>query len=307
MVQLRHGLIDIGDVGLHDIRGALVGGAIGWGCLFFAVWHSPLPRMLKTPKEQKNEQAATVEVCDRVVAMIHAMISGSFGVYAWVVTPIGSCALPPREDSMLRLGVALTAAFLMYDMGMLLASDVFLRLRPISKAMLVHHVNILLLFFTGLAMHSFTWFMAAMLVNEVSTVPLHVTWFLKEHGQKDTLPFAIFGASLVLSFLVCRVVAITAALIIFLRATGCNEVFTTDNVATAMFWMALVAFIVHWCLNVYWFYKLLLMAGKKSRREEPAAETDALLPGEASRAGMGPPQVSDHEEASPSASDDERM
>lgn len=303
MMQLRHSLADIGDVGLHDIRGALIGGVIGWGCLFLAVWYSPLPRMLRPPKEEKSEQATTVEVCDRVVAGIHAMVASGFGVYAWVVTPIGSCALPPRPDSVLRLGVSLTAAFLIYDLAMLLASDVVLRLRPISKMMLVHHANILPFFLIGLSMHSLTWFMGAMLVNEVSTVPLHVTWFLKEHGQKDTIPFAIFGATLVLSFLVTRVIAITAAFIIFLRATGCNEVFTTDNVASAMFWITVVATAVHWCLNVYWFYKLLLVIGKKSRQQEPPAETDALLPSEASRAGLGPPQVSDAE----ASSDDERL
>lgn len=305
MPQLRQSFVDINDVGLADVRTALVAGTVGWGCIFLAVWHSPIPRMLRPPKDQKPILTANVEVCDRVVAAIHAAVSGSFGVYAWVQTPSGACMLPAREDAVLRLGVALTASFLSYDLVMLLVSDAWLRIRPISGLMLLHHVNILVFFLAGLTMHALTWFMGAMLVNEASTVPLHVTWFLNGLGQTNTLPFTICGSLLILCFLIARVVAITAAFAIFLRAGGCTSVLGHE--ARPMFYLTVMATVLHWCLNTYWFKKLLDLARKKSRPEP--TETDALLPDGAARAGLGPlalteegPSPSTEEGSSPSTS-----
>lgn len=293
--QLRHIRGDeLGGVGLDDVRAALVGGTMGWACLFVACWYSPLPRMLSKKKEEGASSAGTVEVCDRVVAMLHAAVSSWFGIYAWT-TPLGSCVLPGEQDGLLRTGVGLTAAFIMYDLGMLLASDVVMRLRPISTPMLIHHANILLFFFVGLAMHSLTWFMASMLVNEVSTVPLHITWFLKEHGKRDSILFSVSGACLVLSFLVARVIAIPSVFIIFLRAEGCRSSFKAVNVASAMFWLTVFVTGVHWALNVFWFYKLLLLAGKKRSRDPRGSEGDPLLPDAATRAGLGPPAMSEEE------------
>lgn len=268
--------------GLSGVAAVLTGGLILWGVLFTLVFNSRLSESLAT-KHYNGPVAAKVEATDRILAFVHAVVSGSFGVYAWTAVPLGQCTYDAGQEQTMRFGVATTMSFLMYDFTLLIVAEAVLKLRDASKAMWLHHINILPYFFFGIFHNQVSWFMCANLINEVSTVPLHVTFFMHAHGKNNNILFFVMGAVLVLTFLVLRVVAIVVIAYYFYAQRSCVNEGSPAHLAVIS-WITVT---IHWILNSYWYMKIMQLILKKkiSRDDNGPRESVPLI---ATEAGLGP-------------------
>lgn len=267
--------------GLSGVSAVLTGGAIFWGVLFTGVFNSRLSENLAT-KHYNGPVAAKVEVTDRCLAFLHAVVSGGFGIYAWTAVPLGQCSYDVGQDQTMRFGVATTMSFLMYDFALLIVAEAVLRLRDMSKAMWLHHINILPYFFFGIYHNHVTWFMCANLINEVSTVPLHLTFFMHAHGRSNNMVFFALGGILVLTFLVLRVVAIVVIAYYFYLQRSCVGEGSPAHLAV----ISWITVSIHWTLNSYWYWKIMqLILKRKISRDDGPRESVPLI---ATEAGLGP-------------------
>lgn len=267
--------------GLSGVAAILAGGAIIWGLLFTLVFNSRLADSLAT-KHYNGPVAAKVEATDRCLAFVHAIVSGSFGIYAWTAVPLGRCSYDAGEEQTMRIGVATTMSFLMYDFALLVVAEAILRLRDTSKAMWLHHINILPFFFFGVYHNQVTWFMCANLINEVSTVPLHITFFMHAHGRSNNILFIVMGGILVLTFLVLRVVAIVIIAYYFYLQKSCVGEGSPAHLAV----ISWITVSIHWILNSFWYWKIMqLIVKRKISRDDGPRESVPLI---ATEAGLGP-------------------
>lgn len=262
--------------GLKGVATVLSVGTVFWCSLFAAVLYSPLATKLAT-KHYNGPTAAKVEATDRILAFIHAAVSGSFGAYAWA-QPWGLCSYDPGVEVMMRFGVAMTTSYLVYDFALVIIAEGVLALREPSWGLWIHHVNILPFFATGLFYGQLSWFMCANLINELSTLPLHCTFFMHQHGMNNNPLFYVSGMMLVLTFLVLRVVAITAIGIMFGKAGSCASAGTPRSLVV----IAWIVVSVHWLLNGYWYAKIMKMILFKKEK------THENVPLIATEAGLGP-------------------
>jgi len=285
--------VELGGPGLPGVIHVLYGGVIIWGLLFVIILNSPIATSLST-KHQFGPLAGRVDVTDRLCAVTHAIISGSFGIWAWTFVPIGQCHNSPQEERLLRVAVALTTSFLCYDLIMLTCAEAIYRIRDVSWSMWCHHINILVFFFAGLLSNQLAWFMAANLVNEVSTLPLHLTYFMYMHGFSDTVLFKIFAIFLLLGFFTLRVVGIALSMVLLYNQNSCIGQGCDRSLATC----AWIVVSIHWALNIYWFAKLFQMMLKKGKAPEDTTDADRV-PLIARKSGLGPAAANDDDAPPP--------
>jgi len=296
---------ETGQSGLTDIHMWLVIGTFFWGAMFLFFYNTTIIDRLMTPNKE-GPVAAKVDVSDRVTAFIHAIVSGlGFGLYAWCYLPASLCNPSGHQEHMLRLGVVLTTSYLVYDLIMVFVVDVVMRCRPVAYGMFIHHINILILFFACLYTHELMWFMAATLFNEISTIPLHVTFLMNAHGYRDHPMFMGMGVTLVVSFFVTRIIGIAVLGVLMAQTSTCTG--TEGGYVGATHQMVIITWVctsIHWLLQIFWFYKILQLAMKKSpgsKGQEQTSEKEPLVPREtmpriATQAGLGPPEAADDEE-----------
>jgi len=279
----------------YELEALLLGGIFLWTLLYLVLYNTNTINFL-VPPGKNGTVLARVDTCDRVTAFIHACISGlGFGVYAVTHAPTSVCDPSILEDRLLRIGVALTTSYLFFDLGMIFTTDVIMKVRPIQTGMFIHHVNILILFTVTLYTHELSWFMAATLVNEVSTVCLHVTYFMAAHNKKNSPYFRGFGIALVLSFFATRIIGIGVILTMLYHQHSCRGGLYL-GLTTPLVVLTWTCSIIHWLLNVFWFNKLLAMALKpgKPSEEDGALDKPEPLPVNervpliAQQAGLGP-------------------
>lgn len=275
--MLRLKFVGVDGPGLSGVATVLGGGIALWGILFTVVLNSPLSEKLST-KHYNGPFAARVETTDRCLAFLHAAISGCFGVYAFVAAAPGLCSYDPRVEAVMRFGVAMTASFLIYDFALLIVAEVVMGLRETSWGMWIHHLNIIPFFILGLYHNQVTWFMCANLINEVSTLPLHATFFMHVHGMSGSPLFYVCGVMLVLTFLILRVVAIGVIGYLYGAAGGCES----EGAPRTLVVVGWVTLIVHWILNAYWYMKIMRMVLFK--KDKPRESVPLI----ATEAGLGP-------------------
>lgn len=271
-----------GGPGLTGMMTIISGGCMLWTALFFICLNSPISEYLAT-KHKNGPLAAKVDTTDRCLAFFHSAISGGFGIYAWVAVPLGLCNHTARQESVMRMGVAITASFMIYDFAMLFAVEVVMELREYSWAMYIHHINIIPMFLIGLHLNVYSWFLCACLINEVSTLPLHVCYFLNRHGHSGTTVFFVFGVMLLASFGILRVVAIGGIATVFWIKGACGS-------EGAPQWVVIyssIVFGVHFILNFWWYVMILKMVAGKSKKD-PGATPQENVPLIATEAGLGP-------------------
>lgn len=265
-----------------DMRGPVLASAAAWCGLFALCWSMPALTRLQSKKTVADlgVVGAQVETCDRLVAICHALVATGFGCVAWSYFGQNVCSLAPAQVVVLRMGTAITAGFILYDMATIMVCDVVHGMRPVAKDMILHHVVIGALATYVLcfeALEPMVWFFAVNLFNEISTVFLHATKFTAECGYKDTTSFMVLGAGLITTFFVGRCVLITMTLMMLGKSNLCDMPLN-KYVAGSLY--GLVA--THWALNLYWFFKLLrIIFGRKKPPAAPEPEAARLLDEEA--------------------------
>jgi len=191
----------IGGPGLRGVAYVIVGGVATWMFLSMCILKSPLVDALVT---KDTRGVSKVDVVERVTGGIHALISSGFGIFAWTAVSVGQCTYDSKTEMVLRFGTALTASYLINDFIFLFLVEVVQKVRDPWWSMWVHHINIIMFFFIGLASNQISWFMCANLINEVSTIPINVGYMMKAHGYSGSLLYNAVGMFTLLAFTVLR-------------------------------------------------------------------------------------------------------
>merc|ERR1719420_1449829 len=253
--------------------------------LGMCILKSPLADALMT-KETKG--VSKVDVVERVTGGIHALISSGFGIFAWTAVSVGQCTYDSKTEMVLRFGTALTASYLINYFIFLFLVEVVQKVRDPWWSMWVHHINIIMFFFIGLASNQISWFMCANLINEVSTIPINVGYMMKAHGYSGSLLYNAVGMFTLLAFTVLRIAAIPYIGYLFYEAGTCSSAGATRTLVS--FCWAVLG--IHFILNTYWYGKLLALAArtwsKPEKGKDAAAEHTPLI---ASEAGLGPSPI----------------
>lgn len=265
--------------GLSGVAHVLVGGVVTWCVMSAVILQSPLVDWLVT-KDSKG--VTRLDVVERATGLVHALVSGCIGIYAWTAMPVGACTYNPAAEQFLRFGVAFTMSYIIYDQLLLVLVEAVYRVRDVWWTMWAHHVNILTLFGVGLAYNQMSWFLAAHLINEVSSVPINLCYFMKNHRQEGTPAFMAMGGLAVLTFTVLRILLIPAIGYMFYKAGSCTSAGNPPGLV-ALGWTVIA---IHWMLNCYWYGKMLSLVCRKKRVRKSVDEEK--LPLIASEAGLGP-------------------
>lgn len=282
--QLEQLLLQFRTATMVDMRVTLLVSCACWAGIFTVLWNMPAVARLQSKRTiaELGVSGAMVETCDRITATMHACVATVFGCMAWTYFGTGVCDLSPPHVKVLRVGTAVTAGFIIYDFSVILVADVMRGFRPVAKDMLLHHLVIgclALYVLTFETMEPMLWFFSVNLFNEISTVFLHLCKFSAECGMKETTLFMALGGLLVSTFFIARVCLISLTLALLGKSHLCG--IPTEPAVTASIY-TLVA--IHWCLNVYWFGKLMAMVLRKkgdSRPNTPRAEpADVAEPAE---------------------------
>lgn len=269
--------------GIEGVMPILIGGVVSWFVISALILMSPMLKMMVT-KDSKG--VTELDVVERVTGFVHAGVSGGIGVWAWLAVPVAQCRYDPETERVLRFGVALTMSYIIYDWLLLVAVEVAWKIRDVWWTMWIHHANILSFFAMGLLYNQVSWFLAAHLVNELSSMPINICYFMKNYKMDSSPLFMLSGGSALLTFFVMRVVAIPAIAVMFYRAGQCASTGMTANMA----YHAWVVIMIHWGLNCYWFGKMVKLAMKTKKESPPkmSEQEGEKLPLIASEAGLGP-------------------
>lgn len=279
--------------GLNGVMPVLVGGVVWWFLMGALILMSPLVGMMVT-KDSKG--VTQLDVVERITGFVHAAASGTIGVWAWLAVPVGQCQYDQASEKVLRFGVALTMSYIIYDWLLLVAVEVAWKMRDVWWTMWIHHANILSFFAMGLAYNQVSWFLAAHLVNELSSMPINICYFMKNYKMDDSSLFLLSGGTALGTFFVMRVVAIPVIGVLFYRTASCSSA----GMPPSMQAHAWVVIAIHWWLNCYWFHKMVKLAFKTGDDPKPSKKIDERegerLPLIASEAGLGPMPESDPED-----------
>lgn len=276
--QLAEYMLALRTATMVDMRVTLLVSCAVWASVFTLLWNMPAVARLQSKRTiaELGVAGAMVETCDRITATMHAAVATVFGCMAWTYFGTGVCDLSPPHVKVLRIGTAITAGFIAYDFSVIIVADCIRGMRPVAKDMILHHLVIgclALYVLTFETMEPMLWFFSVNLFNEISTVFLHLCKFSAECGMKETTLFMALGGLLVLTFFVGRVCLITLTLALLGKSHLCG-IPVHPGVAASIY--VLVG--THWCLNVYWFAKLMAMVLRKkgdSRPSTPRAEPHA--------------------------------
>lgn len=268
--------LSFGGPGLAGAAGIIALSTVVWFLLAATIIQSPLIGALTT---KESTGVTKLDVVERGVGFTHAAVSSGFGLYAWLAVTPGMCTYDAQTEMILRFGVALTTGYLIYDWILLLCVEVIYKIRDVWWTMWLHHASILSLFFAGLAYSQISWFMAAHLVNEISTMPLQAAFFMKNHKWEGTRAFIGVVCSVVISFTFFRVIAIPAIGYMFYTQDGCSG----KGVGTYLASHAWTVIGLHLIVNLYWYSKLMWLVVRPPK-EEPSERMPLI----AQEAGLGP-------------------
>lgn len=262
-----------------DVRMMVCASCLLWGSLFSVLWMMPSLVRLQSKKtvESLGIVGAQVETVDRLVAMVHAAVATVFGVLGWAYFFSsglgGACGVTqPFPHTAMRTGTSITLGFIIYDMAVILVVDVIMGVRRVVPDMVLHHVTIITL--ATLALNPgaigtdfMLWFFCANLLNEFSTIFLHLCKFAKECGYENYTIFKVLGAGLVLTFFTCRCVVISSTAVVLGLTHNCGAKPALAGPADTLLG-------VHLCLNFYWFFLIMKMILKAPKRESVASPSD---------------------------------
>ena len=160
-----------------------------------------------------------------------------------------------------------------------MAHDVFGRGVKHEFWMFVHHIYMFAVYVLSPLGPFATWVAEAALVNEVSTPFMHLRWFLLETGYKGRPVAKLNDAAFFFSFFFCRIVYIP--FLVFLaweKSRACEPTAARSSFLTFLRNWFLGNWAAHYCLQLFWFYKIARLAAKAF-----GAKAKTAPPGRAAR------------------------
>lgn len=208
------------------------------------------------------------------VSTVHAVVASAGGAYCYWVDDGGAFERPEEAafgDSAARnMFLSVTAGYLAFDTALCAAN----RATFGDSLTIVHHAIILAAFGLGVATRSGTYYMAAFLVNELSTLPLNANYLMAASPRwNGGAAYKANGVLLLVMYTLARVV---------FNAYNCyHMVFRTWVPYAPVVWSSLTAarkaVVVtvstlafgHVGLNMIWYRAIVVAVLRKLRRGAP--------------------------------------
>ena len=139
------------------------------------------------------------------------------------------------------------------------ASDLIYGFKRLKNDIKLHHVTCIIIvgYFTYIDMY--IEYMLLFMVVEISTVFLHLAWFLKKFGLENDNVYKINGGLLWLSFLLCRVLYLPYIAYMFILNTG--KIYGAPEITF------LTTTYLLWVLSTLWMYKISIIIFRKVKKK----------------------------------------
>jgi hypothetical protein len=256
------------------------------GALLFAVAETLLALLLrptigrlfrasnpKLARDPKRLRAAVTAGIAKLVGTLHNSLAIPMAAAVLLSADVGRAAVgTARTHAASPLSLAMcvvSASYFLYDLGCCL-----LRFEQEGPAYLVHAMCCLYVYgYAATFSQTLHWHGAGFLFWELSTVFVHVRWFLYQSGRADTQLYLINGALLAATFFLARNVGGALLSLAFFRDTAEElrlAALGRSDFAPAAMWAYRVANVALNALNAVWFYKIaskagaMIFAGKKA-------------------------------------------
>lgn len=251
-----------------------VGAVVGYGCLFVAVRNLvPLPQSWK-PEEQLDGHTRVVSYVNVLFCLVATWkILNDPGTQAafWDLESAAFDSTATRDRSL-----HVVSGYMCYDLLILLT---YWR-QLADPSMLVHHLVVGTALLLGVQYSAATFYMAVLCVNELSTVFLNLRYFLLFSGLQDSTLYLVNGLVLIASFFVFRVVTI-AVLVAHALYSWWDLAFVQGFYwkrppsTRALFAGLTLLLLVHFVLNLVWFWKLIAHGRRAISRHSKRASAQA--------------------------------
>ena len=204
------------------------------------------PKFYQGLSEKKKKELPTYSAC-----LAHHIVVVAWGlprIYRdWNAFP--DCATNVAEG----------LAFVPYSFGYLFGDTVFLAIQEAlagSPSFLIHHsLSFLLCYGVVVAPRSVTVYIPHILITEISSIFFAFAWFLRGAGYERNTSQLLFWCELLfaLSFFAFRIVNLLPVVLVMWATPNCSLL---RAVLTLVY-----------CLQLYWFSKILLSLQKKSEKK----------------------------------------
>jgi hypothetical protein len=262
--------------------------AIATGALIFAFVEAVLHVLLrptigrffcrgnpKLARDPKRLRAAVTAAIAKLVGTLHNSLAIPMAAAVLLSPDVGRAAVgTARTHAASPLSLAMcvvSASYFLYDLACCL-----LRFEQEGPAYLVHAVCCLFVYaYAATFSQTLHWHGAGFLFWELSTVFVHVRWFLYQSGRADTQLYLINGALLALTFFLARNVGGALLSLAFFRDTAEELRLAAQgrsDFAPSAMWTYRVANVALNALNAVWFYKIASKAGAMILRGKKADE-----------------------------------
>mmetsp|Transcript_58362 Transcript_58362/g.94417 ORF Transcript_58362/g.94417 Transcript_58362/m.94417 type:complete len:291 (+) Transcript_58362:90-962(+) len=226
--------------------------AVVWGCILALIWCMPFLSL------NFKQQGA-----DRTLSLMHAPLVTALGIFTEM------CAVPACKEgpSWVKGPMLVSLGWLIVDMCSMVVCDMWKGWRGVDMSMLVHHVVGLVIFGLGVTFDFGVYVGVTLLISEASSINLTVMWYLTYSGRKNTKLFLANGVVFLLVFFLCRVAFIPYMFYQLATLDFCNSGASLGEMSMRAQGphMTLAALVFVFCLNLWWFRKLVAGAAKKLR------------------------------------------
>lgn len=218
----------------------------------------------KLARDPRRLRAAVTQAVAKLVGTLHNSVAIPMAAAVLLSPDVGRAAVgTARTHAASPLSLAMcvvSASYFLYDLGCCL-----LRFEQEGPAYLVHAVCCLYVYFYAATFsQTLHWHGAGFLFWELSTVFVHVRWFLYQSGRADTRMYLANGALLALTFFVARNVGGALLSLAFFRDTAEElrlAALGRSDFAPAAMYAYRAANVALNALNAVWFYKIATKAG----------------------------------------------
>ena len=206
--------------------GFVASAGLFWGALSALIY---LLSHLLAPQFRALSSVKQSEWISTTVSSVHALFAVTVAckVLRDAKVPRDACT---AQETWLDACIMMSVGYFINDLIIEFASMTFLSKRK-NWAIVFHHVFVASSFVLAVRYSFVTWFLAVLLLNELSTIFVNFRWYLLTLGQKNGGLYLCNGVMLIVSFFLCRVVFLPAVFYLLFEDFGCC--WSVESVPTA--------------------------------------------------------------------------
>ena len=196
-----------------------------------------------------------------------------------------------------EMWLMITAGYLLYDLALLIYYARILG----SLSMYLHHIIVLSAFFAGAALRIGTLYMAAFLVNEVSTIFLNFNYFLAMTPKlRNSIWYKVNGVAFLITFTIFRTIQNSAVTYhIFARAWKYLWIVVRALPTKLQLGCAglTILAVAHTILNIAWLGEVVKASSRKLARSSSGSDDESEDDGQIETQNESPQQRSTRKNA----------